>query len=86
MSRIKRLVATAALGALVLAGAAGGASAAGPGEGMPGGLPQQSCLGQINANGVLLDGQTPAEQAAEFGYETVAAWEQAQLACKTAVG
>ena len=89
MSRIKRLAATAALSVLVLtgaAGAAGGALAAGPGEGTPGGLPQASCLGQITANGVLLFGETPAERAALLGYENAGQRQREQLACKTAVG
>ena len=87
MSRVKRLVATAALGALVLTGTAvGGAAAAGAGEGTPGGLPQESCLGQISANGVLLLEQTPAERAALFGFDNAGEWNANQHACTSAQG
>ena len=80
----KRMAMAVALGALVLT--SGGASAAGVGEGTPNGLPQESCLGQISANGVLLFGQTPAERAALFGMENAGEQQQDQLACQGAVG
>ena len=80
----KRLVVAAALGALVVTG--GSAAAQGQGEGTPNGLPSQSCLGQISANGVLLLGLTPAERSALMGFETAGEWQQNQLACKEGVG
>ena len=80
----KRLAMAVALGALVLT--AGGASAAGAGEGVPNGLPQESCLGQISANGVLLFGETPAERAFLLGLESAGEFQQGQLACQGAVG
>lgn len=81
---MKRLAVVMALGAVVLT--SGGAAAAGSGEGTPGGLPQASCLGQISANGALLFGETPAEQADGFGFDNAGQAQRDQLACKNAMG
>ena len=81
-SGLKTLAATAALGAMLLTGGLGPGSASA--AEVPMGLPATSCLGQINANGTLLLGETPKERA--YAFETVGEFEQNQLACQTAVG
>lgn len=60
-----------------------GAGRPGP---VTGGLPQESCLGQISANGVLLFGETPAERTTLLGYENAGQWQENQLACKSGLG
>ena len=83
MSRIKQLAATALVAIVPVVGVLSTGAGVAAAE-VPSGLPPKSCLGQINANGNLLLGETPRERA--YAYANPGQFEQDQLACQTAAG